>query len=104
MTLRPLTDDERAAAREKAKQARTTRAEVKEGIKNRTLTIAEVLERSETDEAISRLKVTDLLMALPSIGEIRAQGILEELNIAASRRLRGLGVHQRRALINYLER
>lgn len=104
MALRPLTEEERAAAREKAKVARTIRAEVKDSIKNRKITISEVLQRSDSDEAVSRLKVTDLLMALPSIGEVRAEAILRELNIATSRRLRGLGVHQRRALIDYLER
>lgn len=104
MALRPLTEEERAAAREKAKQARTVRAEVKEAIKNHETSIADVLKRSETDEAVSRLKVTDLLMALPSIGEVRAEAILKELNIAPSRRLRGLGIHQRRALVEYLQR
>ncbi|MEX3609902.1 integration host factor, actinobacterial type [Rothia sp. LK2588] len=104
MALRPLTEEERAAAREKAKRARTVRAEVKESLKKKETSIAEVLKRAETDEAVSRLKVTDLLMALPSIGEVRAEAILKELNIASSRRLRGLGVHQRRALIEYLER
>ena len=62
-----------------------------------------MLTRADSDEAVSRLKVTDLLMALPSIGEVRAEAILKELNIASSRRLRGLGIHQRRALIEYLE-
>lgn len=104
MALRPLTNEERAAAREKAKNARLVRAEVKEALKNRTTTVEEVLERSDSEEAVSRMKVTDLLMALPSIGEIRAAGILKELNIATSRRLRGLGIHQRRALIEYLKR
>ncbi|MFW0155028.1 integration host factor, actinobacterial type [Rothia sp. P6271] len=104
MALRPLTEEERAAAREKAKVSRTIRAEVKESLKKRETTIAEVLKRADSEEAVSRLKVTDLLMALPSIGEIRANAILKELNIAPSRRLRGLGVHQRRALIDFLER
>lgn len=104
MALRPLTEEERSAAREKAKHARTVRASVKESLKKRETTISDVLNRSDQDEAISRLKVTDLLMALPSIGEVRAEAILKELNIASSRRLRGLGIHQRRALIDFLER
>ncbi len=103
MALRPLTETERAAAREKAKLARSTRAEVKDSLKNGKITISQVLTRADSDEAVSRLKVTDLLMALPSIGEVRAEAILKELNIASSRRLRGLGIHQRRALIEYLE-
>ncbi len=104
MPLQPLTEEQRAAAREKAKKARLVRAEVKDAIKNRKMTISQVLKMAETDEAVARLKVTDLLTALPGVGEVRSENILEELNIAASRRLRGLGIHQRRALIELLDR
>ena len=46
----------------------------------------------------------DELDTLPGVGEVRTENILNELNIAASRRLRGLGIHQRKALINLLDR
>lgn len=104
MPLKPLTEEQRAAAREKAKKARVIRAEIKEAVKNKQITISEVLQRAETDEAVARLKVTDLLTSLPGVGEVRTENILKDLNIAASRRLRGLGIHQRRALINFLDR
>ena len=104
MPLQPLTEEQRAAAREKAKKARVTRADIKDAVKNKQITIAEVLKRAETDEAVARLKVTDLLTSLPGVGEVRTENILNELNIAASRRLRGLGIHQRKALINLLDR
>lgn len=104
MPLQPLTEEQRAAAREKAKKARVTRADIKDAVKNKQITIAEVLKLAETDEAVARLKVTDLLTSLPGVGEVRTENILKELNIAASRRLRGLGIHQRKALINLLDR
>ncbi|MDY6051607.1 MAG: integration host factor, actinobacterial type [Rothia sp. (in: high G+C Gram-positive bacteria)] len=104
MPLQPLTEEQRIAAREKAKKARITRAEIKDAVKNKQITIAEVLKRAETDEAVARLKVTDLLTSLPGVGEVRTENILNDLNIAASRRLRGLGIHQRKALINLLDR
>ena len=104
MPLKPLTEEQRAAAREKAKKARVIRAEIKEAVKNKQITISEVLQRAETDEAVARLKVTDLLTSLPGVGEVRTENILKDLNIAASRRLRGLGIHQRRALTNLLDR
>ena len=104
MPLKPLTEEQRAAVREKAKKARVIRAEIKEAVKNKQITISEVLQRAETDEAVARLKVTDLLTSLPGVGEVRTENILKDLNIAASRRLRGLGIHQRRALINLLDR
>ena len=40
-----------------------------------------------------------LMQAMPGIGKIRAQQIMEKLKIADSRRLRGLGDQQRKALL-----
>ena len=104
MALRPLTDEERARAREKATAARTVRAEVKKALRDGTMTGAEVLQRGDSDEAVSRLKVTDLLEATPGIGKVRSAAIMDQIGIARTRRVRGLGQHQRRALIDYLDR
>ncbi len=35
---------------------------------------------------------------MPGVGKVRAQQIMERLDIAPTRRLRGLGANQRRAL------
>lgn len=104
MALRPLTDEERARAREKATAARTARAEVKKALRDGTMTVAEVIQRGGEDEAISRLKVTDLLEATPGIGKVRSATIMDQIGIAQTRRVRGLGQHQRAALIEYLDR
>lgn len=104
MALRLLTDEERAAAREKATAARAVRAEVKAKLKDRSITVAEILQRSEEDEALSRMKVSDLLESAPGIGKVRSAAIMEEIGIAKTRRVRGLGVHQRKALIDQLDR
>lgn len=104
MALNPLTNEERARAREKATAARTARAEVKKALRDGSMNVAQVLERAGTDEAISRLKVTDLLEATPGIGKVRSAAIMEQLRIAPTRRVRGLGHHQRRALVEYLDR
>lgn len=103
MALRLLTDEERAAAREKATAARAVRAEAKAALKDRKITVAKILERAQTEEALSRLKVSDLLESAPGIGKVRSAAIMEEIGIAQTRRVRGLGVHQRKALIEYLD-
>ena len=41
--------------------------------------------------------------ALPGIGKVRAAAIMEQLGIAASRRVRGLGIHQRQALVDFID-
>ena len=70
MALRQLTDEERAAAREKATAARAVRAEVKAKLKDRSITVAEILQRAEEDEALSRMKVSDLLESAPGLSLI----------------------------------
>jgi hypothetical protein len=101
--LRPLTPQERADALRKAAAARTTRATAKERLKSGELTIAQLISSGESDDAIARMRVAELLEALPGIGQVRAAAIMEQLGIAASRRVRGLGIHQRRALVDFID-
>lgn len=87
------------AARERAAEVRKARAELKEQLKQGGITLAKVLERADEDDVVGKLKVSAVLQALPGIGKIRAIQIMEKLKIADSRRLRGLGDQQRRALL-----
>lgn len=103
MTLRPLTPQERSDALRKAAAARATRAEAKERLKAGELTIAKVISSAETDDAIARMRIVELLEALPGIGRVRAAAIMDQLGIAQSRRVRGLGIHQRRALVDFID-
>ena len=98
MSLPPLTPEQRAAALEKAAAARRTRAELKERLKRSGTSLADVLQAGQTDEAIGKMKVEALLEALPGVGKVRAQRIMERLEISPSRRVRGLGAKQREAL------
>ena len=41
------------------------------------------------------MKVSNVLESLPGVGKVRAQKLMEELDISASRRVRGLGAKQR---------
>jgi ribosomal protein S13 len=44
------------------------------------------------------MKVAAVLEAMPGVGKIRAQRLMDKLGIAPTRRLRGLGANQRAAL------
>ncbi|MGO1397524.1 MAG: integration host factor, actinobacterial type [Brevibacterium yomogidense] len=100
MALPQLTPQEREAALDKAFAARQARAEVKAALKNGETTLAAVLERAAADESLRKMKVHDLLRSLPGVGDRRATALMEEFGIAASRRIKGLGVHQRAALLD----
>ncbi|PWD49731.1 30S ribosomal protein S13 [Serinibacter arcticus] len=99
MALPQLTPQQRADALAKAAQARATRAEVKNRLKYSGASLSSVLEAAESDEAIGKLKVSALLEALPGVGPVRAKQIMAEVGIAETRRVRGLGPHQRDALV-----
>lgn len=104
MVLKDLTPEERQAARQKALDARTTRAKLKSEFSDGKLSLEQVFKRADEDEAVARMRTIDLLTSLKGIGEIRAQGIMEQCEISLNRRLRGLGHRQRHALIEALGR
>ena len=93
-----LTAEERAAALEKAMQNRVKRAEIKQQLHDRKLTLPEVLNMKD-DEAIARMKVYDLICSVPGYGEAKAPRIMEECGISLNRRLKGLGKRQENKLI-----
>lgn len=102
--LPELRPEDRAAAANAALVARRRRAEIKEQLASGALSVADVLALAEDDKSVAKMPVLKLLESLPRIGPIRAQAIMEQLEIAPSRRLRGLGERQRRGLVEYFER
>ncbi|MBB6119346.1 integration host factor, actinobacterial type [Nocardiopsis algeriensis] len=98
MALPPLTPEQRSAALEKAAKARKERAEVKNKLKNGGISLSQVLADGLEDDVIGKMRVSALLESLPGVGKVRAKQIMERLNIAESRRVRGLGTNQRAAL------
>ena len=99
MTIPPLSDEQRQQARNAATEARRRRAEIKQSLRLGQTTLAEVLVLAERDEVVAHAKVIDVLKSLPRVGIVRAGKVMERLDIAPNRRLRGLGKHQTAALI-----
>ena len=98
MALPPLTPEQRASALAKAAAARKARAELKVRLKSSDTTLDDVLADG-ADEVIGKMKVVAVLEAMPGVGKVRAQRIMERLEISPSRRVRGLGAKQREALV-----
>ena len=98
MALPPLTPEQRAAALDKAAAARRARADLKVKLKSGSTRLEDVLDSGATDEVVGKMKVSAVLEAMPGVGKVRAQQIMERLEISPSRRVRGLGAKQREAL------
>ena len=90
-------------ALEKAKAARIKRAEVREELKTGKLTVAQVLDMRD-DPVVGRMKISTLIETLPGYGKAKAERIMKELQIAESRRIRGIGERQREALLARLSK
>ncbi|MEQ1786192.1 MAG: integration host factor, actinobacterial type [Acidimicrobiales bacterium] len=93
-----LTPEQREQALAKAAEARRARAELKEKLKMGSLTLAELLAGS-ADDHIGKMKVLAVIEALPGVGKVKARRTMEEIGIADTRRVRGLGEQQRKALL-----
>jgi hypothetical protein len=71
VALPQLTDEQRAAALEKAAAARRARAELKDRLKRGGTNLKQVLKDAETNEVFGKMKVSALLEALPKVGKVK---------------------------------
>ncbi|OIQ76265.1 hypothetical protein GALL_420550 [mine drainage metagenome] len=98
MPLPTLTPEQRAAALVKAAAARAERAEVKARLKRSAASILEVINEGKVNDAIGKMKVLALLESMPGVGKVKAQALMNQIGIAMSRRIRGLGAKQIEAI------
>ena len=104
MPLPPaLSPEQRQAAREKAAAARRQRAELKEKLKMGSLSLKELLDQADSDDVVGKMKVVAVLESLPGLGKVKARRLMDEVGISETRRLHGLGEHQRRRLFERLQ-
>lgn len=98
MALPPLTPEQRQAALDKAAAARRERAEIKNRLRHSGGSLVEVLHQGRTSDVVGKMKVLDLLQAVPGLGKVRARALMDRIGIAETRRVRGLGANQIAAL------
>lgn len=70
MALPTLTDEQRAAALEKAKQARRRKVEVKNALAEGKLTWSQLLKEADNDPMVARFPVKTMLRCVPGVGHV----------------------------------
>ena len=95
-----LSPEQRAAALEKAKEARAKRADIKNRLKMGSLSLKEALDSDDSN--VGKLKVVSLLVSLPGVGMVKARMVMQQIGFADNRRVQGLGTQQRIALLESL--
>ena len=86
-----LTSEQRQQALLKAAASRKRRSEVKIKIKSGEFSVDTILEMAKTDDAVAKMRVKELLESLSGVGKVRAQSLIERLDISPTRRIQGLG-------------
>lgn len=100
MALPPqLSAEERARALAIAKSSRQERAQIKGEIHRGAISLPQFLVLAENNPVLAKMRVSELLESLPGYGKIRAQALMERFEISPTRRVQGLGRHQRAALL-----
>lgn len=94
MPVPSLTPEQRQAALEKAALARKERSELKQRLKTGEISLLEAFALAASHEPIAKMKVSALLESLPGVGKARAAHLMARLEIAPTRRIRGLGENQ----------
>ena len=94
-----LTPEQREQALAKAAEARRARAELKEQLKMGSVKLSSLLARADGNDHIGKMKVLAVIEALPGVGKVKARRTMEEIGIADTRRVRGLGEQQKKALL-----
>ena len=96
---------DRVAGSRAAVAARRARAAVKRAVASRERTALEVAEAAwsaESGQPEASLRVRELLGSIPGLGPTRVAAAMQQLGIAESKRVGGLGARQKRILRDWL--
>lgn len=72
---------------------------MKSEIHKGSISFAQFLKAADNNPVLAKMRVAELLESLPGYGKIRAQAVMERFNISPTRRVQGLGRHQRNSLL-----
>lgn len=100
MALPPqLSSEERNRALAIAKESRQSRAAMKQRLQRGQVSLQNFLEMADSDPVLAKMRVSEMLESMPGYGKIRAQALMERFTISPTRRVQGLGKHQRKSLL-----
>jgi len=96
-----LSEEARKKGLEKAKLIRRKRSEIKEQLKNGSISINELFNDHEIfEEYIAGMKVLNIICSLPGNGRVNAIKTLEKLRISPHKKIGGLGKTRKPAFIS----
>ncbi len=97
MPVPPRDAAQRRAALDESSRVRRVRSELKGDLANGRIGLLDVVARRD-DPAVGNMRVAELVEAVPGYGPARTAALMQQVGIAANRRVRGLGARQLREL------
>jgi hypothetical protein len=91
---------QRMEALQRANHIRTERAQIKRDLRARHTSIDRLLE--DPPEVLETAKVVELLLAVPKVGRVKANKVLQQCRISPSKTVGGLSDRQRGELVELL--
>ncbi len=82
-----------------AAASRKVRAQYKAELNSGRLSLPQFIELIDTNSALAKMRVAEMLESMPGYGKIRASALMDRLQISPTRRVQGLGRHQLNALL-----
>jgi len=76
---------------------------LKQQLRLGSLTFRELLAKAKDDEVAAKIKVLAVLESLPGLGKVKARRVLDEAGVSDTRRVQGLGQHQKEKLLDLLD-
>jgi len=101
LALPKLTPEEKLKALKKAQEMRSQRARIRHELKSGQSNIRAILDQA-SDDVVAKMRVAYLIESLPRIGKVRTKKIMTQLGIDETRRIQGLGIRQKKALLEKL--
>lgn len=98
-----MSTENRRRALELSKESRQLRAKYKALLNSGELSLSQFLLIADSDSVLKRMRVKDLLEAMPGYGKIRAENLMTKAEISPTRRVQGLGKKQRNALLEHFK-
>lgn len=96
----PRSHEQRVAALTRANEIRVYRARLKRDVKARRRHAADLI--ADPPAEILTMRVLELLLAMPKVGRVKGNKIIQTVSAAPSKTIGGLSGRQRAALIDAL--
>lgn len=89
-------------ALQQAHAARRERAEFLRRVRDKQVSLDDILTGSHADDEVAQnTHIRTILHALPGVGYAQVNRLIDKMSIPEGRRVRGLGIHQRAALLDW---